>query len=430
MPLTLLARSRMDAELPARDAEAEGGETGETGEAEALLARRRGGEEAAGAAELRGPPPGGAASPADETTAALCSAVVGSEGSVEQGKLGERVVKEGSGVGEWDDGGGRTRDGGGNAVEEGGREEKEEEDESTQQCRICLEADGMVAAHAHTWRGVKMGREVRKHPASAVGLSASCTAPALTLGGLPRCTAVGRGSSGVCGLVGYRPLSIVTHAVPVPLAACPPAVIPPSFPPYPTCSPSLPHVLSLLPLPRHSAPSLHQRFLSPLLPLPSFSPAMHLLPSPRPPRSLSTSAPSPITAGFCILTPVPLPSPQGSAFSRCSECRAPFSLRPHLPRDRSWHRLRFRAVLLRDHAALVTLVLLLVGALGVFTYRVFGRQLRDALGFQDRPHEFFSFAASLLALLGIVYSALMAVLCSDCITERHAHVLHRGQLTK
>ncbi|CAI6011270.1 unnamed protein product, partial [Closterium sp. NIES-65] len=280
----------MDAELPARDAEAEGGETGETGEAEALLARRRGGEEAAGAAELRGPPPGGAASPADETTAALCSAVVGSEGSVEQGKLGERVVKEGSGVGEWDDGGGRTRDGGGNAVEEGGREEKEEEDESTQQCRICLEADGRR-------------------------LIAPC-----------QCRGTQRFVHRTC-LDAWR-------------------------------------------------------------------------------------------------------AAKGSAFSRCSECRAPFSLRPHLPRDRSWHRLRFRAVLLRDHAALVTLVLLLVGALGVFTYRVFGRQLRDALGFQDRPHEFFSFAASLLALLGIVYSALMAVLCSDCITERHAHVLHRGQLTK
>ncbi|GJP55615.1 hypothetical protein CLOM_g14565 [Closterium sp. NIES-68] len=127
---------------------------------------------------------------------------------------------------------------------------------------------------------------------------------------------------------------------------------------------------------------------------------------------------------------MPLMLLEGLAFSRCSECKTPFFLRPHLARDRSWHRLRFRAVLLRDHAALFTIVQLLVGGLGALTYRAFGPQLRDALGFQDRPQEFFSFTATLLALLGLVYGALVSVLCSDWITERHAHVLHRRQLTK
>jgi len=47
---------------------------------------------------------------------------------------------------------------------------------------------------------------------------------------------------------------------------------------------------------------------------------------------------------------------EGFAFSHCTECRAVFIIRPNVPKDRWWLRLKFQFLVARDHAFIFIIV--------------------------------------------------------------------------
>ncbi|KAL2932886.1 E3 ubiquitin-protein ligase MARCH8 [Bienertia sinuspersici] len=121
---------------------------------------------------------------------------------------------------------------------------------------------------------------------------------------------------------------------------------------------------------------------------------------------------------------------EGFAFAHCTECRARFLLRPNVPSDRWWLRLKFQFLVARDHAFIFIVVQLIVAMLGVLVYRIYGEQLREMFGYREHPYAFYIMAVMAIILVGLLYGFFIAIICGQRISERHYHVLAKQELTK
>ncbi|KAF2284100.1 hypothetical protein GH714_018999 [Hevea brasiliensis] len=96
---------------------------------------------------------------------------------------------------------------------------------------------------------------------------------------------------------------------------------------------------------------------------------------------------------------------EGSAFSHCTTCKAPYYLRVHVAADRKWRTLKFRFFVTRDIAFIFLAVQLVIASLGYLVYLIDSYQhsrLRHAWGF-DNELSFYYICGALLffALLGL-----------------------------
>lgn len=121
---------------------------------------------------------------------------------------------------------------------------------------------------------------------------------------------------------------------------------------------------------------------------------------------------------------------EGFAFSHCTECRALFIIRPNVPKDRWWLRLKFQFLVARDHAFIFIIVQLVVAFLGVLIYKFYGDELREMFGYEEHPYGFYTMAVLAIILVGLLYGFFIAIICGQRINERHYHVLAKQELTK
>lgn len=121
---------------------------------------------------------------------------------------------------------------------------------------------------------------------------------------------------------------------------------------------------------------------------------------------------------------------EGFAFSHCTECRAVFIIRPNVPKDRWWLRLKFQFLVARDHAFIFIIVQLVVAFLGVLIYKFYGDELREMFGYEEHPYGFYTMAVLAIILVGLLYGFFIAIICGQRINERHYHVLAKQELTK
>ncbi|EFJ27430.1 hypothetical protein SELMODRAFT_84712 [Selaginella moellendorffii] len=121
---------------------------------------------------------------------------------------------------------------------------------------------------------------------------------------------------------------------------------------------------------------------------------------------------------------------EGSAFSRCTECRATFHLRANVPHDRWWRRLKFQLLVMRDHAAIVLAAQLVVAFLGLVVYLLYGRELKEMFGYSRHPYGFYSLAVVVALLSGLSYGFFVSIICGQRISNRHYHVLAKRELSQ
>lgn len=121
---------------------------------------------------------------------------------------------------------------------------------------------------------------------------------------------------------------------------------------------------------------------------------------------------------------------EGFAFAHCTECRARFLLRPNVPSDRWWLRLKFQFLVARDHAFIFIFVQLIVASLGVLVYKFYGEELREMFGYHEHPYGFYIMAVMAIVLIGLLYGFFITIICGPWISERHYHVLAKQELTK
>lgn len=79
---------------------------------------------------------------------------------------------------------------------------------------------------------------------------------------------------------------------------------------------------------------------------------------------------------------------EGFAFSHCTECRALFIIRPNVPKDRWWLRLKFQFLVARDHAFIFIIVQLVVAFLGVLIYKFYEMNLEKCLVIKNIHTDF------------------------------------------
>lgn len=121
---------------------------------------------------------------------------------------------------------------------------------------------------------------------------------------------------------------------------------------------------------------------------------------------------------------------EGFAFAHCTECRALFPLRANVPADRSWLRLKFQLLVLRDHAAIFIVVQLIVASLGLLVYTLYGEELKEMFGYEHHPFGFYILAVVVIVMVGLLYGFFIAIICGQKISHRHYHVLAKQELTK
>ncbi|KAK1316928.1 hypothetical protein QJS10_CPA05g02422 [Acorus calamus] len=121
---------------------------------------------------------------------------------------------------------------------------------------------------------------------------------------------------------------------------------------------------------------------------------------------------------------------EGFAFAHCTECRALFVLRANVPPDRWWLRIKFKFLVIRDHALIFVIVQLIVAILGMLVYKFYGEELREMFGYEQHPYGFYLMAVLAVILVGLLYGFFIAIICGQRINERHYHVLAKQELTK
>ncbi|KAJ7521696.1 hypothetical protein O6H91_19G064200 [Diphasiastrum complanatum] len=121
---------------------------------------------------------------------------------------------------------------------------------------------------------------------------------------------------------------------------------------------------------------------------------------------------------------------EGFAFAHCTECRALFHLRANMPADRWWLRLKFHLLVVRDHAAIIILVQLVVASLGFVVYLLYGEELKEMFGYEQHPYSFYSLAVVVALLSGLSYGFFVAIICGQRISNRHYHILAKQELTQ
>jgi hypothetical protein len=68
---------------------------------------------------------------------------------------------------------------------------------------------------------------------------------------------------------------------------------------------------------------------------------------------------------------------EGFAFSHCTTCKAQFHLRPELPEDHSWRKIKFKVFVARDVFLVFLAVQTAISVLGGITYLLYNGQLKD-----------------------------------------------------
>lgn len=121
---------------------------------------------------------------------------------------------------------------------------------------------------------------------------------------------------------------------------------------------------------------------------------------------------------------------EGFAFAHCTECRTLFHLRANMPADRWWLRLKFKLLVIRDHALLFIVVQLVVALMAMLVYVVYGKNLREMFGYERYPYSFYTLAIVISVLVGMLYGFFIAIICGQRISNRHYHVLAKQELTK
>ncbi|KAG0559511.1 hypothetical protein M758_10G107100 [Ceratodon purpureus] len=121
---------------------------------------------------------------------------------------------------------------------------------------------------------------------------------------------------------------------------------------------------------------------------------------------------------------------EGFAFAHCTECRTMFHLRANMPAERWWLRLKFKLLVIRDHAALFIVVQLVVASMAMLVYSLYGEQLIEMFGYEQYPIGFYPLAISVSVLVGLLYGFFIAIICGQRINNRHYHVLAKQELTK
>ncbi|KAH8976316.1 hypothetical protein BDL97_01G208300 [Sphagnum fallax] len=182
---------------------------------------------------------------------------------------------------------------------------------------------------------------------------------------------------------------------------------------------------------------------------------------------------------------------EGFAFSHCTTCKAQFHLRPELPEDHSWRKIKFKVFVARDVFLVFLAVQTAISVLGGITYLLYNGQLKDPFNgswneiFKKHPIPFYycaglflfflilgvvgmvihclsmghnggcadgcrdscyawgCFPASmeacgvfliifviLFAILGVIYGLLAATMAIQRIWQRHYHILTKRVLTK
>ncbi|CAM6048219.1 unnamed protein product [Sphagnum compactum] len=182
---------------------------------------------------------------------------------------------------------------------------------------------------------------------------------------------------------------------------------------------------------------------------------------------------------------------EGFSFSHCTTCKAQFHLRPELPEDHSWRKIKFKLFVARDVFLVFLAVQTAISVLGGITYLLYNGQLRGPFNgswneiFKKHPIPFYycvgvflfflilgvagmvihclsmghnggcadgcrdacyawgCFPASieacgvfliifviLFAILGVVYGLLAATMAIQRIWQQHYHILTKRVLTK